>query len=224
MAKMTIKKTAFAMAAAVVALAVSGTDAKANSYTFDYTLTSIAGGTPVTLLLTATDMGVANGPFEEYQITSLQGTGTYAGLLKLLTPAQAGSIVPPGSPFNAGLGGTYNFLTDNILYVDKPANAYALDQFGFAFSSGAGLFGTPTGPTSFYDVYFNNFSNTAYFDQYVQSVDIAPGGGSNGVIPEFTEDASIAYTISQVPTPTSLALLGAGLLGLGVFSLRKKLI
>lgn len=91
---------------------------------------------------------------------------------------------------------------DQQVYTGFPQ----LDYSGLAFVDTSG---------NAYNVYYDTSTTDAYSCGFVGYCQIGPGvPGTSGLGPPHDPEASIAFTLAEVPEPGSLALLGTGILGL----------
>jgi hypothetical protein len=92
--------------------------------------------------------------------------------------------------------------SDNLVYSGFPS----LDYPGLAFVDTSG---------NAYNVFYDTSTTDAYNCGFVGYCQIGPGTpGTDGLGPPRDPVASIAFTLTQVPEPGSLVLLGSGILGL----------
>jgi hypothetical protein len=199
MAKFKSTTAAVAIAAGVMALAFSASAANAGTVSFDlgYQTGSILSGSTVAANLMANDLGtftIGTTNYEEYKVTSILGTTSGTGFSLPLT-----GLLAPNPTLDIAIS---PFTEDDIIFKDLATGKFAIDSDGLGFKQG----------TTFINLYAQTFDPTSiYYGLYVQSTDYPP------------EDAVVSnLTITQVPAPMALALLGTGLLGLGAVSRRKK--
>lgn len=91
---------------------------------------------------------------------------------------------------------------DNLVYNPSPF----LDYSGLAFTDANGFA---------YNVFYDTSTTDVYNCGFVGYCEIGPGTpGTSGLGPPRDPVSSIAFTLTQVPEPSSLVLLGSGILGL----------
>jgi hypothetical protein len=105
-----------------------------------------------------------------------------------------------GTVNGVAIGGLTSYAgEDQVVYSVFPQ----LDYFGLAFVDTSG---------NAYNVYYDTSTADAYSCGFVGYCQIGPGApGSSGLGPPNDPEASISFTLTQVPEPASLALLGTGM-------------
>ena len=101
--------------------------------------------------------------------------------------------------------GNHDLVYSSPPYLDYPGLAF-VDANGFA-----------------YNVFYDTSTTDAYNCGFVGYCEIGPGTpGTNGLGPPPDPIISIDFTLTQVPEPGTLALLGTGILGLASVIRRKR--
>jgi hypothetical protein len=206
-------KLSGAIAAGVLALGLSA-PAQASSVTFElqYTTVSSLFTSTVDAFLTADNLGLVNNGSTkeaiEYSIDSISGTRTVASngtgiVTKLYTIS---GLYDPAAGTPDILGGDYS---DNIYVYTANALASlvgqaALDIHGVAFSATDG---------TVFKIY-NDVAGLLYNGQFYYYAETNSVSGSDAAL--------LNFTITEVPGPTALALLGVSLVGIGVVRRRKQ--
>jgi len=214
MAKFTARKAAIAIAASVMALTASM--AQAAPVVFDYTFTTpntdgyTANGN-IQLTIDNTNLGnsalAPAYPFV-YAILSATGTITFTGAGPTITD-------------NISLAdANTSAQVDNDIYTNvaiAPGAKFAWDNLGVGFDSGAnGFFINFSGNSC------NKASCTAIYlfngaDQSVSTLEPLPSTG--GV---YQQENIVFQTLTTVPAPLPIALIGSGLLAIGFVGQRRR--
>ncbi len=191
-------KFAGAIAAGAVALGLSiAAPAQASSITFkfDYTGGSNLNVTSLSSFITVSDnAALSTAAYTAYTIDYIVGTRSTTGTTTKTKTITGLATTSPDT----------NFVFDNILFVNNTTGLAALDDQGIAFFTSDG---------NEFNVYYSDgtFSTGGFtfpYDGYIESV-------STG------NDAGVRLTITQVPAPTALALLGMSLVGMGLVRRRR---
>jgi hypothetical protein len=198
MTRFSVPQISGAIAAGVMILALAApAQASTVTFNFDYTAASLQGTTVVKSLVNTTYEGTVlagNGnTYGEYLLDSIVGTRVTTDGSTVVTYNISGLSTPPGDA---------NFTFDNLILLNTATGLAALDDNGIAFFAGNAT------NSAEYNVFYNDVFPAAYFNQYVESS-------------STNNDAVVQLVISQVPTPTALALIGASLLGMGFVRRRK---
>jgi len=230
MAKLNSRKTALAMAAAVVALAVSAPVAQASEITYDWTFqtTGTSSGSYVSgnvllsidssSLVTSTAAG-ATFP-NRYNIDSASGGVSFFG--------PGGTLVQSSSV--TGLMDPITSAADDWIYstgaLGTSGISFAFDGFSFpgipGLAGGVGLTLSP-GP----DVQVNDFFDVFYIAQGRDTSDditlaALPGAGNTSQGTPVVEEQIGSQLFTQVPEPFTIGILGMGLVGLGAAVRRRQ--
>ena len=208
-----------------------------SGYNFDdgshYTLSDtlnlnlIANVDPATL--GTTTIGSHTYASEVFDISSLTGTSTAT-----VTPYGSSTILAQQGPNSLTLGPTIPsanpFAGDNTIQLinnkTAPHFGVGIDQYGISFANedGATLNWGSLGP---FVAYLQESAFTGAFgsivldpsDGYTVSDLLAANAGAN---PYYTlTTTSVAATATELPAPTTIVLLGTGLLGFGLLRRRK---
>ncbi|MDD2711644.1 MAG: flocculation-associated PEP-CTERM protein PepA [Simplicispira sp.] len=165
----------------------------------------------VTYNFTTDVTGVFGVPGSEDTITSLnyelwgaEGAGTTTLTVADASSNQAASATNAGAKkigFGSLLEGITGFNTQGGAFVNLSAS-YANTTFGDTFF---------TAPFPFYDLAFTSFNNT------IQGIEIA-----GNVVSVNQAVGNIDFNRNEVPEPISLALVGLGLVGIGMTTRRRK--
>ncbi len=199
-----MKKFSMAFLALAAALAITPA-ALADAWT--YTITGSNFTADLTLLTSS------SGAIQS--ITDVEGTFDIAGNSPVsfgLTPIESAGL--GASANNLTLSNDGEFLFDNLLYTTAPGNqildwgGLLVNVSGYELNIFGGYFGGSDGTYAPGDAYFYFADNGSYH--------------SNNQIPKSGDTVEAATaTLTEVPEPGSLFLLGTGLLGLALFLLRK---
>lgn len=214
MALFNTSKIAGAIAATAVALALSATAAQASiiTYAFDYTAGTGSNYETVVKSLVTVNTAIPSGSVTigaetliGETIIAMTGTrdiyNTHGSLNQALWTLSTSGVINHIDPYNA-------INNDNIVYVGPnillDPTDFTVDQFGPGFN--ATMHGNSTDD---YSVFYDNFPHSFYYGDYVEN------NSSNNIAGIDTA------SLTQVPAPAPLALLGAGLFGLGFLRRRK---
>ncbi len=148
-------------------------------------------------------------------IAGVEGTFDIVGNAPVsfdLTPTEPAGLA--ASANNLTLSNDGEFLFDNLLYTTAPGNrildwgGLLINVSGYELNIFGGYFGGSDGTYAPGDAYFYFADNGSYH--------------SNNQIPKSGDTVEAATaTLTEVPEPGSLFLLGTGILGLALFLLRK---
>jgi len=218
-------KMAVALAASVAGFAMFATPAKAEILSFQWTFeTAVTNGAwalgNITLGIDTDTLVYTPGSSTPYSylVTSATGTVTYehfgaGGAVDQTVVANVTGLI------DQNLAGALN---DNAIYLSEDITSPPGTVFSFAWDTfGIGLL-LDSGPDALVRLHDSTLGNP-----YVEFVAVTgdytlPGGMTGADVPltnppvNFEQIELRTQTLYQVPEPGSLALIGVGLLGLGV--------
>jgi hypothetical protein len=153
---------------------------------------------------------------------AIPATATNAQINAMFSQSTVNSD-PTVTPFGtAVLLGTVDKVIAGQAGLDALGGAFQNVNTDFALTAAGKTFFVS--PDPFYSFAFSAFNNTSQGLQCNGNTNVATGGAANGcagVITSLAINSESGFTDFNVPEPASVAIFGAGLLGLGFLRRRK---